>query len=122
MASHSESRTLTFKATAAISRGHAVKFGADRMTVTKATAASDLLIGVAQTAPTTAGDLVEVAINGGGAIGLAGGSISAGNKLTVHTDGTLLASTTANDQVVGVAMEDAVAGDLFAMEVALSNY
>lgn len=122
MASYSEPRVLTFKATHAMSRGHAVKFGADRLTVSKGSAASDLLVGISQTTVTTAGDKVEVAINGGGAIGLAGGTISAGNKLTAHTDGTLLASTTSNDQVVGVAMEDAVAGDLFAMEVALSNY
>lgn len=121
MSSTSYPKVLTFKADGAIPKGSAVKIGTDDKHVAKATAATDKLIGIAQNAATDAEDLVEVALPGGGAKGLSGGSISAGDLLTADSNGALVATTTANNRVVGIAMQDAVSADIFAVEVVVSN-
>lgn len=117
MASHSPSRIQTFKAGGAIAKGKAVKIGADREHVVVGAANTDSLIGIAQNAATAAEDLVEVALQGGGAKGLAKESITAGKLLTSNADGALEQTNASGDRVIGVAMEDAVAGDIFAVEV-----
>ena len=121
MSSHACPNVLTFKAGGAIPKGSVVKPGADREHVAKATAATDKSFGLAQNAAAAAEDLVEVALPGGGAKALAGGSISFGDLLAADSNGALVATTTANDRVVAVAMEDAVAGDLFSCHVVVSN-
>lgn len=107
----------TFEADAAISKGQAVKFGASRLRVTPVTATTDLSIGVAQNAVVNVGDLCEVAFPGGGAKGLAKASISKGNILGHNADGSLQKLAGANDKIIGQAMDDAVAGDIFALNV-----
>lgn len=102
-----------FKADAAISKGHSVKIGTDSKHVAKATAASDKQVGVAQNDVTTAEDIVEVAVGGGGAQFLAGGSISAGDMLTATSSGAVVATTSNADRCIGYALEDAVSGDVF---------
>jgi len=120
MASTFAPQIQTFKADAAISKGMVVKFGTDSKHVAKSALATNLNIGVAQSAPTTAEDLVEVALPGGGAKGLAGGSITKGDLLTSDTAGKMVSTTTPGDRVIGVAMDDASADDLFDMFVQLS--
>lgn len=117
MASHSEPRILSFKADGAIAKGKAVKIGTDKDHVAVGAANTDDCIGVAQSAATTAEDIIEVALPGGGAKGLAGETISAGKFLVSHTDGSLYQSNTSADRIIGMAMEDAVVGDIFAIEV-----
>ncbi len=42
-------------------------------------------------------------------------------QLTAHTDGSLKPVANANDRVIAVAEEDAVAGDLFSVFVVISQ-
>lgn len=116
MASTSQPRILTFFADGTIAKGKSVKIGSDNKHVAVASAASDKQIGIAQN-DALVGEYVEVAINGGGAKALAGGSISAGDMLTSDADGKLVATSTNAQRHVAVAMEDAVANDIFASEV-----
>lgn len=117
MSSHSYSRILAFKAGGAIVKGSAVKAGADRTKVVVCSATTDKSIGVAQNDAAAAGDFVEVALQGGGGKGLAGGTVAFGDMLAPTTDGSLITTTTAGDRIVGMAMEDGVVGDVVAVEV-----
>lgn len=121
MASHSEPRIYTYKAGGAIAKGSAVKFDSADDQVIECTANTDACIGVAQSAVTAAeatqGILVEVALPGGGGKGLAGETITRGKFLVPASDGDLEQTNASGDRVIAMAMEDAVAGDLFAIEV-----
>lgn len=109
-----------FKADAAISKGMAVKFGTDDTHVAKGSVATGLLIGLAQSAPTAAEDLVEVALSGGGGKGYAGGTITRGDLVTSDSSGYLVTTTTPGNRVIGVAMQSAVVNDIFDVFVSLS--
>lgn len=102
-----------FKADAAISKGMAVKHGTDDTHVAKSSVATSKHIGIAQNAVTTAEDLVELALPGGGAKGLAGAAVTRGDLLTSDSSGYLVASTTPGDRIIGVAMQSAATNDLF---------
>jgi Uncharacterized conserved protein (DUF2190) len=111
----------TFEADAAIAKGQAVKFGTSNKRVTPSAATTDLHIGIAQNAAVNVGDLVEVAVSGGGAKGLANGTIAKGNILGVNANGKLQKLASANDIVVGQAFDDAVSGDIFSLMVGVSQ-
>lgn len=113
----------TFEASAAIAKGQAVKLVASTggKTVAKCSATTDKAIGIAQNVATSAGDLVEVAVSGGSAKGLAKASIAVGDILGVNADGSIQKVASAADRVVGHAMDDAVAGDIFSMHVVISQ-
>lgn len=117
MASHSPSRVQSFKATAAMDRGLAVKAGADNEHTQVASAATDKIMGLSNTAPTGADEMTEVCLPGGGAKGKLGGTVSAGDMLTSDANGKLVATTTAGNRYIAMAMEDGVANDLIAVEV-----
>lgn len=117
MASHSEPRILVFKADGVIAKGKAVKIGTDKEHVAVSAANTDPSIGIAQSAATAAEDVIEVAIPGGGAKALANETITAGKLLVPHTDGEMAQTNASGDRVIAVALENAVAGDLFAVEV-----
>lgn len=115
MSSHQEPKITGFKAGAAISKGMAVKLSSGK--VVKTAAATDRAVGISQSAPTADGDMVEVAMPGGGGLGLAGGTISAGNLLGYGTDGKLIKVGNASDIIIAQAMEDAVENDVFEVQV-----
>lgn len=108
---------FTFEASAAIAKGKAVKLVTNNKTVAQVSATTDLSIGIAQNAAANAGDLVEVALPGGGGKALAKASISAGNILGHNADGSIQKLASANDKIVAQALEDAVAGDVFSVIV-----
>ncbi len=107
----------TYEADGAITKGCAVKFvtakGGKR--VVQATATTDSVCGVAQSAAVNAGDLIEVARPGGGGKGLAKTTIAAGNRLGCNADGSLQKVATQGDSEFATADNDAVAGDIFAI-------
>jgi|SRR4051812_41081155 hypothetical protein len=119
MASTTTPRIFSYKAAGAIPKGSAVIFGADSQHVTVATGPTTLIMGIAQSASTAAEDLIEVATNGGGAKALAGGTIARGDLLTSDAAGALVATTTATNRIIAIAHDAAVAGDIFAVEVAV---
>lgn len=120
MSSHSEPRIYTFKNTAAIAKGKAVKMsGAAGDTVVVGAANTDKCIGIIQNAASSSLEGAEVALQGGGAKALLGESVSAGDYLVSHTDGSLVKANAEGDHVVAVAMQDGASGDLIAVEVTL---
>jgi hypothetical protein len=119
--SFSRPRIQTYKSDGAIPKGSAVKIGTDRGHVAKCTAATDKSIGIAAGSTSGAEESVEVYLPGGGGKGLAQASISAGALLTSHTDGSLKPVAAANNRVIAMAMEDASANDIFALEVLVAQ-
>jgi hypothetical protein len=119
MASHSQSRVQSFKATAAMARGLAVKIGADSEHMSVASAATDKIMGISNSAPSAADEMMEVCLQGGGAKGKLGGTVAAGDFLTSDASGKLIATTTENDRLIAMAMEAGAADDLIAVEVIL---
>lgn len=107
---------------AAISQGMAVKLGTDYKHVTKGAAVSDELVGICQNVVTAAEGLVEVAIPGGGALGLCQTTVATGDFLTSHSDGKLKPCTSNNDHYIAQAKQDGVAGDLIGVEVMAGVY
>lgn len=112
MASSLEPKIATFKADAAIAKGKAVKAGTDFKHVAVGAANTDRCLGIIQNAPTAAEDGAEVALPGGGAKGLLGETVSAGNDLVAHTDGSLVKPNADGDQIIARAVQDGVSGDL----------
>lgn len=117
MASFDEPRYVTGKrATAvAIVRYKAVKADGTGGLVVIA-GAGDKITGFAMTAA-AASKPVEIAGSGGGAKAIAGGNISDGDDLKVDGNGDLIVASTADDEVVATAREDAIDNDVFAVFV-----
>lgn len=120
MSSFREVEQITFLAGGAIVKGTAVKFGADSKHVVVSAGPTDNAFGIAQNDAAAAEDLVEVAMNGGGAKALAQATVALGAKLASHTDGKLRTAV-ATENVIAFAMESAVVGDIFAVEVSLPH-
>jgi hypothetical protein len=118
MSSHANPNALTFKAgSTGIVKGCVVKPGADNKHVLISAAATSKNLGLALGAASAAEDKVEVALPGGGAKGLLGGTVSFGDLLTSDASGNCVATTTPGDRYVAMAMEDGVAGDLISVHV-----
>ena len=81
-------------------------------TVLSATAASSPIIGVLQNKPTSA-QTAEVALPGSVAKVIAGGTVTAGDRVTATTGGQAITTTTNKDWYAGIALDAAVSGDLF---------
>lgn len=119
MASILQPNVQAFLALSAVELGDAVKLdSSDPDKVEKATANTDLAIGVAQCAA-AAGETVEVALVGGGAKARAGEAIAAGKAVVAGADGELFQTNADGDRIVGIAMDDAVANDIFPIQVSL---
>lgn len=108
----SESSVRSFPAAVAGVKGKAVKFASGL--IVAAADANDAIIGVLDVAHDAGQDAnVRLRSGSGSAVGLAGGAITQGAKVTANADGELIATTTARDEVVGIALEAAADGDLF---------
>lgn len=110
-------RIATFLAAAAIAKGKAVKLDSTGKNVTQVSATTDESIGVAQGVGVNVGDEVEVALSGGGGKCLAKATIAAGDILGQNADGSIQKAASANDRTIGIAMQSAVAGDIFAADI-----
>lgn len=119
MASMVKPLIATFGAAGAITKGKGVKVDSTGKIVTQVSATTDKSIGIAQNTVTTAGDQVEVSMHGGGAKALAKTTIAEGDLLGCNADGSIQKLAAANDRQVAVALESAVAGDLFSVMVAI---
>lgn len=117
MAVSSAPRILTYKADGAIAKGKAVKIGSDNKHVAVGAANTDKVIGICQNVSSVAEDLVEIAIQGGGAKGLLGENVVAGNLLVSHTDGSLVKANAAGDHLIAKALESGSSGDTIGVEV-----
>ena len=106
---------LAEKAGSAVVEGQVVKRGADDAHAVPSSAATDTHTGIAQNAAPLAEDIVEV-LKGGGGKGLAGGTITKGDRLTSDAAGKLIATVTPLNKTIAVAEESAVLNDLFAVK------
>lgn len=121
MASYPAPKLAAYKADAAGTKGKAVKIGTDYQHVAECSAASDKILGVLQSTPTAAEDVVEVALPGGGAVALCQTSITAGQLLTAHSDGKW--KPVSSGEYYGCqALKDGVAGDLIPVNVITGIY
>jgi hypothetical protein len=117
MSSAFKPNILTLKADGAISRGMVVKAGSDKEHVAKATAATQLLVGLCMNDPDAAEAKTEVALPGGGGVAKLGGTVAFGDLLTADSNGKCVATTTAGNRWIAVAMADGVDGDLIGAHV-----
>jgi hypothetical protein len=123
MASYPQPNIYTYKSdSATISVGMVVKAGSDEGHVALAAAATDKSVGIAMSPVTAAEDAIEVAMAGGGAKGLLGGTVAFGDYLASDAAGKLVATTTANDKVVAQALQAGVVNDLISVQVVSFNY
>ena len=95
-----------------------VKLGTGTNEIVLASSATDRIIGVLQEKPKL-GQPGQVAILGTSKV-VAGGTISKGDCITSDSNGRAIAATTAGDTVIGIALENAVSGDIF--EILLVNF
>lgn len=113
--SHSTPKLQTWLAGAAISKGKAVKKGADDEHVIECTSNTDKAIGIAYM-NAEANTPVEVALPGGGSYGLLAEDVSMGDALTPSSSG--LAKTLASgNQIIAYAEEDGLAGQIKGVRV-----
>jgi len=73
--------------------------------------ATSLVVGVLQNKPDAAGKAATVAYAGVSKV-VAGGSITAGARVTADANGAAVAAASAGDAVLGVALAGAASGDL----------
>lgn len=95
-------------------RWYIMKFASAANEIGIASAATDLLVGTLNNKP-KAGEGANITLRSGGVTGkvIAGATVSKGDQITTDSAGKAIATTTAADQVLGIAVEDAVSGDLF---------
>jgi len=122
MAFVNEEQLFSIKAGADLSslQHYIVKLGSTEDTIEKSTAASDAILGVLQNKPTS-GQMASVAVGGITKV-IAGGSVSAGNLVTADSNGKAIATTSGGDHVLGMALQAASTGDIFAIEIRKFNY
>lgn len=115
MSSHLHKKLATYKAGGAIAKGQAVKLSAAD-TVVVCAAVTDRAIGVANQAAAS-GEPLEVAMPGGGGSGKAASTIDIGNLVGFDSSGNLQKVDGASSIVIAQAMEAAVVGDIFSINV-----
>lgn len=110
MSQYNTSGHKGFVATAALEKGIAVALSGGE--VVSATAGTAVILGVT-THAVDAGQVVDVRLRSaqGTSTAQAGGNVAVGDAVTATTGGQVITTTTANDQIVGYALEAGVAGD-----------
>jgi len=123
MAQSSTPRIATFVADGSIAKGKAVKVASGYLNghVAVRAANTDRCIGISQSEATASGQFIEVALPGGGAKMLLSETVSAGEDLVSHTDGSGAKPNASGDEVIARAVEGGVSGDLVAVEVYLAR-
>lgn len=107
---------LAFEAGATVNNFRLVKFGAGDRIVVQADAATDSIIGIADTAATSCalGEKLDVVLEGVFPVTY-GGTVTRGQLLTANSSGQAIAAAPAagsNVSVIGRAMVSGVSGDL----------
>ncbi len=109
--------TKSFYAEGTLEGRKLVTFGTGKLTVKQATAASDALIGVTTQIGSETNGRVDV-IFCGITEATAGATIGKGDVLTSNADADVVTATQAADRIIGIALEDAVAGDHISILIA----
>lgn len=91
-----------------------VKFGSSDDKIKKGVAATDKVIGVVQAKASAAGVRINVMLSGVTLV-RAGGTVARGDLLTTDTAGKAVATTTAKNRLVGMAVGSGVKDDVIPM-------
>jgi hypothetical protein len=110
-------RHESYVAEAAVAANLIVRYGSADGACTQATAATDALIGAADSLDKAANEMVDVAIGEFGEVRL-GGTVTRGAWLTANAVGRAIATTTTGHQVIGRAEQAGVADDVIRYRVA----
>lgn len=114
----------TMTATAAILANRIVQIGSADYEATPATAATQTLIGVSDAVgQDTAGDRVDVIVNGEADVKL-GGTVTRGDFITAGAAGVGVAaapSAGVNNGVIGIAMQSGVSDDIITVRLSLGQ-
>jgi hypothetical protein len=111
----------SYTAGAAIAAYRIVKLSADK-SVVQGAAVSDLLLGVTGSLAADSAERVDVILSGIAEVEY-GGNVTRGDKLTSDANGKATSAAPAagvNNQIIGVALESGVAGDIGAVLIAQS--
>lgn len=121
MSQYNESGNKGYVATAALADGLAVKIASNAVVV--ATAATDKIIGVTVGA-IAAGETGTIRLRSAqGTMKVKlGGTVAVGDRITSNGAGALITTTTAANEVVGVALEAGVSGDFIEAMPSLNLY
>lgn len=112
--------TKAFNAGGAIPARTIVKPHSTAGEVVAGAAGADKLIGVSTEVDAATGDRVDVHL-GGIAEVIYGGNIAAGDLITSDANGHAVATTTANDRVIGIAMTAGADDDIGHVHLQISN-
>lgn len=107
----------TYFCGAAVAANRIVKVGADDTKVVVGAAATDKIFGVSDNIGGASGESIDVILDGI-ALVKAGGTIAFGDLVTSDGTGQGIATTTAGNRWIGVAMEGGVSGDLVGVRIA----
>lgn len=91
--------------------------------VVQSTASTDKHIGVLYNCPDANGTADVLSVNASGTAKVtAGGTISVGNFITANSSGQAVATTSSGDFVIGIAVEAAASGQVFAYQPIFIKY
>lgn len=117
-------RTETFiksyRADAAVTKHRIVKAGAADGNAAQASAATDAIMGVADSLGASAGQVFDV-IAGGYATVEYGGNVTRGAPLTADANGKAIVATVAGSRLVGFAAVAGASGDLGTVHIQLGT-
>lgn len=101
----------TLIAGAAVNPNRIVKFGAADNQAIQAAAATDKMFGVSDNLGAASGETFDVIVDGIALVKY-GGNVAVGDLLTSDANGQAIATTTASNRMIGVAMDSGVSGDI----------
>jgi hypothetical protein len=116
MAQYQEGNHVNFKAVSDLTakQFYIVKASSTENEIALAAAATDKLIGVLTNKPLS-GETADVYARNAAGTGkvIAGGTVAINDYITSDANGKAVATTTSGDQILGIALEAAVSGDIF---------
>lgn len=115
--SNNKQRFESYLAAVAVGANLIVKHGAADGACTLATAATDALLGAADSLGKAAGEMVDVHIGEIGEVKL-GGNVVRGDALTANANSKAIATTTVGNRVIGFAEQSGAADDVIRFRVA----
>lgn len=107
----------SYLAQAAVAAGLIVRYGTADGTCTLATAATDALIGAADSLDKAIGEMVDVHVGAYGDVRL-GGTVTRGAALTANASSQAIATTTTGNRIIGYAEQSGASGDVIRYRVA----
>lgn len=110
----------SYRADAAVAKHRIVKAGAADGSIAQAAAATDAVMGVADSLGGTTGQIMDV-VCGGYATVQYGGNVTRGAPLTANASGQAIVATVAGSRLIGFAVTAGASGDLGTVHVQLGT-